>query len=75
MLDTSLTSIDISCNHIKDSDAESILHSLQENPKIINFDVRNNLIKDQGLEDSIHELVTKNFLDSQNIPYVKKTYS
>jgi len=64
MLDTSLTNIDISCNHIKDSDAEALLHSLQENPNIFNFDIRNNQIKDKLLEDNIHEVVTKNFLDA-----------
>ena len=74
ILDTTLRKIDISCNFIEKKDAVSILDSLKENPNIIEFDIRNNKIKDAETEEEIAEVVTKNFLASKNIPYVKRDY-
>lgn len=72
ILDTSLKKIDVSCNSIDKENARAILDSLKDNPDIIEFDIRNNLIKDAVLEGEISEVVTKNYLASKNIPYIKK---
>jgi len=72
ILDTSLKKIDISCNEIKRADAISIMDSLKDNPNIVEFDIRNNDIKDPSVESEINEIVTKNYLKSKKIPYIKR---
>lgn len=74
ILDTNLKKIDISCNFIEKKDAISILDSLRDNPHIVEFDIRNNKIKDPEVEEEINEIVTKNYLASKKIPYVKRAY-
>ena len=74
ILDTSLNKIDISCNGIKRADAISILDSLKDNSQIVEFDIRNNEIKDPTVEAEITEIVTKNYLSFKNIPYIKRDH-
>jgi hypothetical protein len=82
ILKTTLKKIDISCNFIEKKDAVAILDSLRDNSNIIEFDIRNNKIKETEVErknddvdlKEIEEIVTKNFLASKNIPYVKRDY-
>lgn len=74
ILDTTLIKIDISCNFIEKKDAISILESLKDNPNIIELDIRNNKIKDAEVEEEINEIVTKSYLASKKIPYVKRDY-
>lgn len=74
ILDTSVRKIDIACNGIKRADAISIMDSLKDNPYIVEFDIRNNEIKDPVVEAEIAEIVTKNYLASKNIPYIKRDH-
>lgn len=61
--------LDISCNQIEDSHAATLKDSLINNPNIIEIDVRQNRF-DEETEKQISEIVTKNYLESKNIPYV-----
>lgn len=74
ILDTNLKKIDVSCNFIQKKDATSILESLRDNPRIIEFDIRNNKIKDPAVESEINEIVTKNYLAFLKIPYIKSDH-
>lgn len=74
ILDTHLKKIDVSCNFIEKKDAISILDSLNDNSQIVEFDIRNNKIKDAEVEEEINEIVTKNYLAAKNIPYIKRDY-
>ena len=60
--------LDISSNQIDESNAETLKGSLLANDRIIQFDVKRNGFT-PGTEDEINEIVTKNFLKSQNISY------
>ena len=62
ILDTPLRKIDVSCNFIDKKDAISIMDSLKDNPNIIEFDIRNNKIKDAEVEEEINEIVFQNFV-------------
>jgi Ran GTPase-activating protein (RanGAP) involved in mRNA processing and transport len=74
ILDTNLIKIDIACNFIEKKDAISIYESLKDNPNIIELDIRNNKIKDAEVEEEINEIVTKSYLASVKIPYIKRDY-
>ena len=60
--------IDISCNFIDDSNANTLKDSLESNSNIIEIDVRNNQLSEET-ETEINEIVTKNMLLSKNIPF------
>jgi Ran GTPase-activating protein (RanGAP) involved in mRNA processing and transport len=62
--------IDISCNFIDDSNANTLKDSLESNSNIIEIDVRNNQLSEET-EAEINEIVTKNLLLSKNIPFKK----
>lgn len=65
-----IAKLDISCNKIEESNAPTLKGSLMANEQIIQFDVRKNLFSPET-EEEINEIVTKNFLRSQNISYHK----
>lgn len=60
--------LDISSNQIDESNSETLKGSLLANDRIIQFDVKKNGFTPET-EEEINELVTKNFLKSQNIRY------
>lgn len=60
--------LDISCNFIDDSNANTLKDSLESNSNIIEIDVRNNQLS-EDTENEINEIVTKNMLMSKNIPF------
>jgi len=60
--------LDISCNFIDDSNANTLKDSLESNSNIIEIDVRNNQLSEET-EQEINEIVTKNMLMSKNIPF------
>lgn len=60
--------LDISCNFIDDSNANTLKDSLESNSNIIEIDVRNNQLS-EDTEQEINEIVTKNMLMSKNIPF------
>ena len=62
--------LDISCNKIEESNAPTLKGSLLANEQIIFFDVTKNLFTPET-EEEINEIVTKNFLRSQDISYNK----
>ena len=64
----SIKRLDISSNQIDESNAATLKGSLLSNERIIQFDVKKNGFTDDT-EEEIAELVTKNFLKSQNIRY------
>ena len=65
---TSIKCLDISSNQIDESNSQTLKSSLVANERIIQFDVkRNGFTKDS--EEEIGEIITKNFLRSQNISY------
>lgn len=66
--------LDISCNFLTRDDAVSILKDIKDNKTLVEFDIRNNKIKDVEVEEEINEIVTKNYLASKNINYVKRDY-
>ena len=41
----------------------AILDSLKDNPNIIEFDIRNNKIKDVDVEEEINDVVFQNFIN------------
>lgn len=68
-----LKSIDISCNFIDDGSASTLStlkDSLRSNPRIVEFDMRNNEVQDET-EEEIKQIITKNKLESQGIPFSK----
>ena len=67
-LNQSIKILDISCNFVDDSNANTLKASLEGNPNIIEIDVRNNQLHDET-EKEIDEIITKNFLKSKDIPY------
>jgi hypothetical protein len=67
-LNKTIRSLDISCNFIDDSNSSTLKDSLENNPNIIDIDVRNNQLSEQT-EREINEIITKNLLLSKNIPY------
>lgn len=69
-LNKAIAKIDISCNFIDDSNAATLKDSLESNRNIIDIDVRNNRLSEQTEED-INEIITKNYLNSKNIPFKK----
>lgn len=64
----SIKRLDISSNQIDESNAATLKGSLLSNERIIQFDVKKNGFTLET-EEEIAELVTKNFLKSQNIRY------
>jgi hypothetical protein len=52
----------------------SILKDIKDNKTLVELDIRNNKIKDIEVEEEINEIVTKNYLASKNINYVKRDY-
>lgn len=62
--------MDISCNFIDDSNANTLKDSLETNTNIIEIDVRNNQLSEET-EAEINEIATRNMLASKNIPYKK----
>jgi hypothetical protein len=60
--------LDISSNQIDESNAETLKGSLLANDRIVQFDVKKNGFTPET-EEEINEIVTKNFLKSQNISY------
>lgn len=66
--------IDISCNFIDDSNANTLKDSLESNTNIIEIDVRNNQLSEET-EQEINEIITKNMLMAKNIPYKRLTDS
>jgi len=69
-LNRSIKRLDISCNFIDDSNASTLMDALESNPNIVEIDIRNNQLSEETEED-ISEIVTKNLLQSKNIPYKK----
>ncbi len=69
-LNNSIRRLDISCNFIEDSNASTLKDSLESNTNMIEIDVRNNQLSEEN-EEEINEIVTKNLLNSKNIPYKK----
>lgn len=69
-LNNSIRRLDISCNFIEDSNASTLKDSLESNSNIIEIDIRNNQLSEEN-EEEINEIVTKNLLNSKNIPYKK----
>ena len=65
---TSIKKLDISSNQIDESNAPTLKGSLVANERIIQFDVKRNGFTGDT-EEEINEIVTKNFLKSQNIRY------
>lgn len=65
---TSIKKLDISSNQIDESNAPTLKGSLDANERIIKFDVKRNGFSAET-EEEINEIVTKNFLKSQNIRY------
>ena len=71
-INKSIRKIDISCNFITANNAATLRDSLENNENVISIDIRgNNDLGDEN-EEMIHEIVTKNYLKSQKIPYSKK---
>lgn len=62
--------VDISCNFIDDSNANTLKDSLETNTNIIEIDVRNNQLSEET-EAEINEIAMRNMLASKNIPYKK----
>jgi len=60
--------LDISCNFIDDSNANTLKDSLESNSNIIEIDVRSNQLS-EDTEQEINEIVTRNMLLSKNIPF------
>lgn len=69
-LNRAIKKLDISCNFIDDSNAATLKESLKNNTNIIDIDVRNNKLS-EDTEEEIKEIITKNYLQSKNIPYKK----
>lgn len=69
-INKSIRRLDISCNFIDDSNANTLKDSLEGNPNVIEIDVRNNQLSEET-EIEINEIVTKNLLQSKKIPYKK----
>lgn len=69
-MNRALKRLDISCNFIDDSNASTLKDSLESNPGIVEIDVRNNQLSEET-EQEINEIVTRNMLQSKNIPYKK----
>ena len=73
-LNKSIKVLDISCNFIDDSNAATLKDSLEgDGPgkgNIVEFDVRNNQLTEET-EEEINEIITRNYLESKNIPYKK----
>ena len=68
-----LCNIDISCNFIDEENAQVITmlkEALRGNGRIIDFDIRNNQLSEDS-EDEIKQIITKNKLEAQGIPYSK----
>ena len=64
----SIKCLDISSNQIDESNAATLKGSLLANDRIVQFDVKKNNFTPET-EEEIKEIVTKNFLKSQNIRY------
>jgi hypothetical protein len=62
--------LDISCNQISESNAETFKDSLQSNPNIVQIDVRANGLTPETVDD-INEIVLKNYLKKNKITYNK----
>lgn len=62
--------LDISCNFIDDANAATLKDSLKSAKNIIEIDVRNNKLT-EDTEEEINEIITRNYLDSKNIPFKK----
>jgi len=69
-LNRAIQKLDISCNFIDDSNAATLKDSLINNTNIIEIDVRNNSLS-EDTEEEINEIITKNYLQSKNIPFKK----
>lgn len=69
-MNQSIQNLDISCNQISESNAETLKDSLQSNPNIVQIDVRANQLTKETIED-INEIVLKNYLKKQKITYNK----
>ena len=69
-LNRAIRKLDISCNFIDDSNAATLKDSLINNTNIIEIDVRNNQLTEET-EEEINEIITKNYLQSKNIPFKK----
>jgi Ran GTPase-activating protein (RanGAP) involved in mRNA processing and transport len=70
---STLRKIDISCNFIDESNPSTLStlkDALRSNPRIIELDIRNNQLS-EDTEDEIREIITKNKLESQGIPFEK----
>ena len=68
-----LRAIDVSCNFIDDENSSTLStlkDSLRSNPRIVEFDLRNNQIQDET-EEEVKQIITKNKLESQGIPFSK----
>lgn len=65
---TFISKLDISSNAIEESSAATLKGALMQNEKIVQLDVKKNLFT-QETENEIAEMVTKNFLKSQGVPY------
>ena len=69
-LNDKIAVLDISCNDIEESNAATLMDSLESNSNIISIDVRKNKLE-KATVDEINEIVTKNYLSSKNITYNK----
>ena len=69
-INRSIKSLDISCNFIDTSNAETLKASLLDAPNIIEIDVRNNKLSEET-EEEVNEIITKNLLASKGIPFKK----
>ena len=65
-----IRSVDISCNFIDDGNVGVLKDAIESNPNIIELDVRSNELTPE-VEAEIKEIITKNFLNSKDIPYKK----
>lgn len=69
----SLKQIDLSCNYINEQNNASLStlkDALKGNPRIVALDLRNNSIN-FDTEEEIKDIITRNKLEAQGIPYSK----